>query len=294
LYVAGGITALVVTVAVAAVILFRQTQTPVGGAFTGGDPAFVGPDLHSIVVDPQNPSRIFVGGHASATVSTDGGRTLQQISGLKDVDAMSWLTSPDGRTQFVAGHSGVRLSTDGGNIWTDLTAVLPGTDVHAAGIDPASPSHLWAYVVGLGVYSSTDTGRSWNAVGGQDLSPMGPIVIAAGGRQLVAADMKAGIVRSKDGGHTWSVVAPGVQVFWLTDDPGDANHLLAVGQQLFESADGGASWKPGATLPDGVRAVAIAPGPTSTWFAGKWSNQDASVMMSTDHGLHWQAVAPGP
>ena len=90
------------------------------------------------------------------------------------------------------------------------------------------------------------------------------------------------------------MVGPGIQVMWLTADPADGNHLLAVGQRVYESSDGGASWKPGATLPDGAMAVAIAPGATSTWFAGRWANQDASVLMSTDHGAHWTAVASGP
>lgn len=292
-YVVGGIATLLVALAVAGAIISCQTSAPGVGIFNSSDPAFVGPDLHSIVVDPQKPSHIFVGGHAAATVSTDGGRTLQQISGLRDFDAMSWVTSPDGREQLVAGHSGLRLSTDGGASWTDLTGALPAPDVHGAGLDPASPSHLWAYVVGLGVYSSMNRGSSWNPVGGRDLSMMGPILVAAGGRQLVAADMQTGIVASKDGGQTWSVVGPGIQVMWLTADPGDGNHLLAVSQRVYESTDAGATWKPGATLPDGVMAVAIAPGATSTWFAGKWANQDASVLMSTDHGAHWTAVAAG-
>ena len=254
----------------------------------------MGPDLHSILIDPGSPSHIFVGGHASAAVSSDGGRTLQQVTGLQNVDAMNWLSSRDGQRQLVAGHYGVRTSTDDGRTWQDITAALPKADVHAAGMDPAATTHLWAYVVGMGVYASADAGTSWSLVGGQELSLMGPIIATAGGKQLVAADVQSGIVQSVDGGRSWAAVAPDVRAFWMTADPGDANHLLAVGSLLYESTDHGSTWKPIGALPDGVRAVAIAPGSNGPWYAGKWLNGDAEVLISTDHGVNWQAVSPSP
>lgn len=222
-------------------LLLQRNASPSQGAFTGLDAAYVGPDLHSILIDPSSPSRIFVGGHASAAVSGDGGRTLQQVSGLENVDAMNWLSSPDGQHQVVAGHYGVRTSGDDGRTWHDISGVLPRSDVHAAGMDPGAPSHLWAYVVGVGVAASTDSGQSWSVVGGQDLSLMGPMIVTAGGKQIVAADVQAGIVRSVDGGRSWNATDSAVQAFWMSVDPADSNHVLAVGRLLYESKDGGSS-----------------------------------------------------
>ncbi len=277
-----------------ALTLLHQNPGAGEGVFSGHDAAYVGPDVHSILIDPSSPSRIFVGGHASAIVSTDGGRTLQQVSGLQNVDAMNWLSSPDGQQQLVAGHYGVRTSTDDGRIWRDITANLPGSDVHAAGMDPATPAHLFSYIVGMGVYASTDAGRSWSAVGGQDLSLMGPVVVSAGGQQLVAADMQQGIVHSADGGRTWNSTGSTVQASWISADPADSKHLLAVGSLLYESTDSGSSWSPRGVLPQGVRAVAIAPGANGSWYAGKWANDDAEILVSTDRGASWQAVSPSP
>src|SRR5207253_10658649 len=59
-YVAGGVAALVVAAAVGAAILLQQNPLVGPGAFTGHGAAFVGPDLHSILIDPRNPSHIFV------------------------------------------------------------------------------------------------------------------------------------------------------------------------------------------------------------------------------------------
>jgi hypothetical protein len=254
------------------------------------DPAFIGPDLHSVVADPLNPLRVFAGGHSSAVVSNDGGKTVRQVDGLKGVDAMSWVQSPDGLSQLVAGHYGVHVSTDGGKSWTDLTPQLPGSDVHAAGMDPSQPPHIWAYVVGRGVYASTDGGKGWSLAGGTELSLMGPVLVQPGGTEMIATDMQQGVVRSSDSGKTWSELA-GLMAYWLTSDPGDARHLLAVGQGLSESVDAGASWKELARAPSGIRAVAIGAGTGAPWYAGRMLNQHAVLYRSTDHGGHWEIVS---
>ncbi|HXA61066.1 MAG TPA: sialidase family protein [Streptosporangiaceae bacterium] len=291
---AGGITTFVVAAGIVAVTLLHQNPAASSGVFSGHDAAYVGQDVHSVLIDPSNPARIFVGGHASAIVSTDAGRTLQQVGGLQNVDAMSWLSSPGGQQQVVAGHYGVRTSSDDGLSWQDITANLPGSDVHAAGMDPATPGHLFSYIVGMGVFASTDGGHSWSPVGGQDLSLMGPMIVSAGGQHVVASDMQAGIVASADGGHTWKPTGANVQAFWISADPADAKHLLAVGSLLYESTDSGITWSPRGILPQGVRAVAIAPGPNGSWYAGKWANDDAQILVSTDRGASWQAVSASP
>ena len=115
--------------------MFLVTRATSGGQ-TG---SFVGADLHSLVVVPNDPSSVFVGGHQSAAVSRDGGRTFQQVSGLQNNDAMAWSMSDDGKNQVVSGHGGLRTSDDGAATWTDRTGQLPASDVHAVGMDPGAP-----------------------------------------------------------------------------------------------------------------------------------------------------------
>jgi photosystem II stability/assembly factor-like uncharacterized protein len=297
-YLWGGIAALLiaVAVAVAGIVLSGQLAGPV--AITPqqqADPAFIGPGLHSLVIDPKNPDHIFVGGHASAVVSLDGGKTLSQVKGLQSLDAMNWTLSSDGAQQAVAGHYGLRISTDGGVSWTDLTSNLPNSDVHALGMSPDNPSQLFAYVVGKGVYASDDQGKTWSLRGGQDLSMMGPMVVQPGGNNLLGVDMQSGLVQSTDGGRSWKPVGSGLMVSSLAVDPADRSHLVAVGSTVQQSHDRGATWSStGGSLPPGTVAIAIAPGAGAPWYAGLMLNQHAVLLHSTDSGATWQAVTQNP
>ncbi|MGH2699421.1 MAG: hypothetical protein ACRDJL_09530, partial [Actinomycetota bacterium] len=50
----------------------------------------VGGDLHSLVIDPADPSRVFIGSHSGVSVSTDAGKTWVPIESLEGADAMGW------------------------------------------------------------------------------------------------------------------------------------------------------------------------------------------------------------
>lgn len=263
---------------------------PGHGGASGHDAAYVGPDLHSIMLDPANPTHLWVGGHAATAESHDGGHSFGQVAGLAGVDAMSWTVTNDGRDQLVSGHYGVRRSTDGGRSWTDITSRLPASDVHAAGLDPRNPRQLWAYVVGDTIYSSGDAGDSWRRVGPDGMSMFGPILVDPGNQQLIGADVTKGVVRSSDGGKTWQATG-GPQVFWITLDPMDSKHLLAVGDVLYQSHDDGLSWQVAGILSGGLRAVAISPADPSTWYAARMQNEDAVVLKSADAGATWHPVA---
>ncbi|MHB8509929.1 MAG: WD40/YVTN/BNR-like repeat-containing protein [Candidatus Dormibacteria bacterium] len=291
-YLWGGVGCMAIAVAVAMFLVIGKTAAP--AALTTqqlADPAFIGPDLHSLVLDPRNPNHVFVGGHASAVVSPDGGKTLSQIKALQGLDAMSWAVAPDGLQQVVAGHSGLRVSRDGGTTWSDLTARLLGSDVHALGMNPLVPAQLFAYVMGKGVYVSQDQGQNWSLRGGQGLSLMGPMLVLPGANGVLGLDMQGGLVRSTDSGISWRPVGAGLMVSWIAADPADASHLIALGTTLEQSHDGGVTWSavPG-TLPSGVAAIAIGAGPGAPWYAGSLSNQRAVILRSTDVGKTWQVV----
>ena len=152
-----------IAVVVAAYAFLSGGSEPVGSDSV--QRPLVGGDLHALVVDPTNSEKVMVGGHEGAAVSYDGGATWRQISDLAGSDPMGWVIDPeDPSKMYVGGHPGFFRSEDGGENWTMNNSNLPGTDVHALGIDPQNPETLYAFIVKRGLYRSPDAGESWELV----------------------------------------------------------------------------------------------------------------------------------
>ena len=102
-----------------------------GGATSPARAGRVGGDLHSLVVSPTDPTRLFVGGHEAVATSANTGRSWRPVRSLVNADAMGW--GFEGDTVWVSGHPGLNRSDDGGKTFRRVNAGLPDTDVHAFG-----------------------------------------------------------------------------------------------------------------------------------------------------------------
>jgi hypothetical protein len=172
--------------------------------------------------------------------------------------------------------------------------------VAAIAIDPRNPAHILCGAANGGVWESFNRGGSWaprtdyaatTAVGALAFSPANPSIVYCGtGEGNWWWWLGTGVLRSSDGGATWSTLctAPFVgQGFYdLRVDPANANHLLAATTGgLYDSSDGGSTW----TARRSVRTWALAFG--SSEILGSSSD---GLWRSTDGGTTWTAVAlPG-
>ncbi len=286
-----GLGGLAISLVVVVGLVTLRSGANQNGAGVSARPS-LGSDLHSLAVDPANPQRLLVGGHENAAISADGGKTWRQAGGLQNADPMGWVINPrDPLTMYIGGHPGFRRSADGGKTWSTDGGDLPGTDVHGLGLDPRHPTILYAYLMGQGIYRSTDAGQHWTSIN-TEKHVMGPILVDPRRAQtLYIDDAMQGFERSDDGGQTWHVVGliPGGAA-WITQDQQAPNTFYAANGQVLKSSNGGKTWLPVTNgLSGTVSAVAAAPSTSGYLYAAGLENGAARVFHSDDGGAHWRA-----
>ncbi len=281
----------IVAAAVAAVLL---SAGPGEQETATSERPYVGGDLHSLAVDPTNPEKVMVGGHDGGAVSSDGGETWRQASGLEGADPMGWVIDPnDPQKMYVGGHPGFYRSENGGASFSQDNSGLPGTDVHGLGMDPQNPEVLYAYIVDEGTYRSTDAGESWEPVS-SEAGVMGPILVdPRDSDTLYISSMQGGFRKSTDGGESWETVSPfprsGMVMSISQSWEAPSTFYAANGRWVLKSTDGGETRRPvGEDLP-GVAAVAVAPHDPSVVYAGVLEGDTASVFRSGAGGKSWEA-----
>lgn len=272
--------AVVAIAAVAAVVASRGGDE--GASPTGGDrPAgLVGPDFHSLVIDPTTPGRLFVGGHQAVSTSVDGGRSWTRVESLDDADAMGWSFTD--KAVYVSGHPGIGRSTDGAATFRRANDGLPDTDVHAFG---ATNSTLYAAGPGIGVIASTDGGATWTPrTSAAGRAFFGRILTGPGDNQLIAADARTGAVESTDGGRTWRPLGGPPGAVWVSR----SGQALYVSTQrgVARTVDGGKTWEQ-VTLPNGATLVEADPDDPNVLYAGVHRGDAVTVWRSGDAGETW-------
>ena len=245
------------------------------------------PDVHSLLIDLNDPDHILFGSHAGTMESRDGGFAWAEAT-MQGKDAMSMARSPNNpSTIYVTGHDVVEVSHDSGATWQPLEHDLPGTDVHAFAQDPVDPDVLYAFVVGSGVLRSENGGANWAPLENQP--PGGnPYSLAATGGQVYAATA-AGVRVSADRGGSWRPLPsqPGGTPFTLAMSALDSRVLYAGTESgLMRSIDGGESWTALGPPGNAVFALAVAPSdPQRVVFVA----QGGGVYRSDDGGTTWRA-----
>ncbi len=147
--------------------------------------------------------------------------------------------------------SGIWKTIDGGDTWTRLTQGLPALmGKIGVAVSPANPDRVFAIVEAEkgGLYRSDDAGKTWRLLSGDRLiqtrSWYYMNVIADPANADVVWVMNAPVMRSIDGGATFSVVSAthgDNHALWI--DPLDARRLINGNDGgASVSLDGGKSW----------------------------------------------------
>lgn len=204
-------------------------------------PGAAGLTLHTIVPDPENPAKMWVGISAAGVFATeDGGTTWDRRnrrSNAQDHGACGHevghcvhnMQRAKGQADLLyqQNHQGTFRSPDGGRSWHDITAGLPSSFGFPIAVHPHDPLTLWVLPLNgdsagryppdasAAVWKSVDGGDSWQAK--TDGLPTQNCFFTVL-RQAMATDTKSpagvyfatnsgSVFASRDEGECWSEIA---------------------------------------------------------------------------------------
>ena len=231
--------------------------------------------ISALVVDPRTPTVLYAGispygGQGGGVYkSTNGGGswspanaglTLPLIVGVLAIDPLNPMTV------YADTNRGMAKSIDGGTTWIMLTSRQNLENWgYGLAIDPEDPTTLYAVTVSRRLAKSIDGGFTWRYVTPEspgpaptDLTEIRSIAIDPKNPVTVYAGANAGIIKSTNGGDSWSPIITGLtlvnmdKVVALTINPQDPATLYALVNHesnvpfeadIIKSTDGGASWK---------------------------------------------------
>jgi photosystem II stability/assembly factor-like uncharacterized protein len=255
--------------------------------------------------------------------STDGGKSWQHM-GLRDTERISAIvihpTNPDIVYVGALGHAfapneerGVFMTTDGGKTWTKTLYIDKEHGVADLEIDATNPNILyagmwsferkpWTHRSGSekgGLFRSIDGGRTWNKITnglpkllgriGVRVAPSNPNVVYA-----IVESKEGTLYRSDDRGETFkqvskqsNIVSRGFYYTRVRVDANNENHVYAVASNLYESIDGGKSFRTitGRTHIDYHAFWQDAKNPKRIWVG-----QDGGIAVTYDGGEAWEPV----
>ncbi|WP_343116641.1 exo-alpha-sialidase [Ostreiculturibacter nitratireducens] len=161
------------------------------------NPGAAGLVLHSIVADPDDPAKMWVGISAAGVFATEnGGATWERRNRLSNAEAHAHHDHPaapkDGETGhcvhnmmrapgagdvlYQQNHHGVFRSSDGGRSWDDITEGLPSTFGFPIRVHPRDPGTVWTLPLNgdtqgrfppgaaAAVWRTRDGGANWQAM----------------------------------------------------------------------------------------------------------------------------------
>ena len=265
-------------------------------------------------------------GPTQANVLQNGGTTLNNVSDSGRVRSIVIDPANPSVIYLALSGGGVWKTTNGGTSWSPKTDALGSLSCGSLAMDPNNSSILYLGLgdpfdgTGIGLVKSTDGGNTWGApvfLGAATEIPK--VMVASTNSSIVLAATNAGLFRSTDGGANWSNVPlatgqAGAPYVWDIAWGGgssfaitlEANPAVTTGTtdgQIWRTTDNGATWTrgTGVTKASGVGRISIASAPSArtTMYAmaaipNATSTADLSDMFkSLDGGASWTALAIG-
>ena len=180
-------------------------------------------------------------GDTRVLATTDGGRSFSRRTAVP-AGASDILCTAE-RTCFTAGLQGqIHRTADGGVSWTPVGAVA-GQVLN--GLEQADAQTLYAVGTNRTVLKSTDAGATWvrKQVGNLPVGPFRSIRCGTPLHCLIAVESSSQIVRTTDGGETFTIVVPSTDPTYTVEFVSASRAIAAGVEGSAElSDDAGRTW----------------------------------------------------
>jgi photosystem II stability/assembly factor-like uncharacterized protein len=279
-----------------------------------------GGDVRSLVVDPHNPDRFYLGTlDAQIYSSADGGKNWELLYNFNKPKLFVDHIIVDPRESniiYVAAHrhkeaGGFFKSIDGGHRWRE-SPELKNEALHSLTQSDSDPNVLIAGTFN-GIFRSDNSGDSWmqlptfNTPG---LVHVESLAIDPRTTNTIYAGTWYLPYKSTDGGQSWRSIKNGIiddsDIFAIDIDPRDPNHIIASAcSGIYESSSAGDSWTKVQGIPSQsrrTRAIVQHPSIAGLVFAGTtegfWRSERGgkadSWMVTTSRQLEINSIAIHP
>ncbi len=208
----------------------------------------------------------------------------------------------------------VYKSVDGGRNWVLITNGWPSALAYSLAFVPGSPSSI-VMPTSAGIYKSDNGGEDWFLLSPEcngmtslffDLQDPGT-VFGINGEASFNFSTCHGLMKSVDGGSTWSDAAIGITAHWVrgfTIDPVNdgtfyssvSNYYSTTGDTkgIYKTVDGGIHWENSYCSEFAYGAFHIDPTDTNTlWtsgYAARSGGGSGSLLRTRDRGTTWNEI----
>ncbi|MBI5076925.1 hypothetical protein HZB94_00900 [Candidatus Falkowbacteria bacterium] len=238
--------------------------------------------VRDVVIDPKDKCTLYAAVESKVYKSEDCARTWKEVyytdNAERKITALGvdwyipdiiWVGLSDG-TVLQSGNKGLA--------WKKIGYF--GNRVQKIIVDPNDSRIIYFGVLEMGLWRTTDKGVTWEDLNKamkdfQGAKVFSDFALGTSSKNVVVYANKYGLLRSLDGGATWSelkllTLPAGEQIYSVAIDSTNANYIYySTDTAVYKSVDGGENWVVKKTPTTRVvSALLVHPKQTATIFAG--------------------------